>query len=1500
MRGAHPRALNGGFMVRLHMCGWRFLTAAIILSMLLGATVPASATAPSAAPPARPMKLSYVMTLRDGSTARVFSNGVVIATKVDAKTGRMTQQTRTFPERPDDHSPLGAQLAFPSRAQIQRAFERPAIAQAYAPGRLVVVLREGISAQQDLLSLDGPHIKGVRTKTLAATPQYTNDARLNGDLASLGAWRMERLFRTFSRSTVQSLRVSAPRAAGSGGLDISNAYRLELANSTVENAIAKLRANPSVAYVSPDWNVEPMNAGTLPLDRSNPNFVTKRLSESALHRTTAGNLQQPILPTNYATTASQQSMLNATGVNAVSAYDEIERTLHQLPGNGVRITNVSIGDITDASDETGGCARFADPQQGNGPTTILQGGQRYLDLPTMPLIPVYTADAAGNLGQGSVCGTGDGLDNEIDLDFSVMAPLPDNLQRAGRSISGFGDLLGVAPGASYSLIVPGAQSATLTDIDAALMAAAQQQPRPDIITASLGIGVDSIGFPGRYLGDDPLTSAVMAAIATQYNIVLCISANDGTRQGGGLDNVAIGPSGGAAPTDRAAPGGDFTTIGDIAMSSFPSKDFDDGNIVAGATTLDDIFSAQPQNPNEAALASEQSFPETRWNGFTEFATGFGSLVSLAAPGDNIVAFEHRVNSTAPTGGNPWDVGLVLEGGTSASAPEIAAGAAVALQVARAAGRPFKSTAQLRSFLISTGTLVPLVPQSDVINNVGPQLNVGNAVEALLFENGRAMHPSVSRVAIAQRRDLGLLDAAFATDTDPTNIDLQGPISGTSSQPLGTNQFAPITIAPDWEAIPRNARYKLFVTGQPTRVLATTPSARLTPTQLLAAAGLPLVGSNTRTINLTYEARQGMHALAQAAFSLTFGPASGTALGAPAPIVAPVTAGNTMTVAYDISHTQSVLNPLLVVSEPGRVNPLTGVQFHPSYTVPLASLKGTVHIPVSALQGAGIYGVGIVFNNPNPVDIFQGIFTDFAYTRVDDGSNAKPRTLLTAPANSTEFGHYAEQPFNTPFQFSWDASNVPGANGAIIEVSSSGPNNWGIENSFNNQNGSERDQNGVDTGSLSYIHLFGTKGIQTFTPAQLDLVPSAFEQVRVLATDGGRVVGEASDVITVREDGVVPSDGGFIPGANFGISFNGNIGYFADNANLLGSDGNLVASSVQTFDLHSQAIVNTIASNVARSFYTLSTGVLYPNDIGIYDQYMCNPSIPVTPSSTFCAAELYPNNYIVNPITQPGTNAIWNYPAAFGGFSAYGALNRVSDEALIAGVQEVNGPPDWLLVLSNLKNNTIDQTYDVNGPLGPPGAVQVSALTENTTTNQAVLGYVNFANPNSGNCFGLCPSLAAVNLQNGAVQTIPNVPGKGFPCATAVDTANNKAIVVPEFSNVATIYNLTTMAPIVSVTLGTSFYPGFTPDDSLVAAADPVHHLFIVDQELSPSTAKSDNNPHTLFYVIDANGNVVKTIGTAALLQRPIQCPGTDLQLNPALREGYVLSGDVLQLQPFKY
>jgi hypothetical protein len=218
--------------------------------------------------------------------------------------------------------------------------------------------------------------------------------------------------------------------------------------------------------------------------------------------------------------------------------------------------------------------------------------------------------------------------------------------------------------------------------------------------------------------------------------------------------------------------------------------------VAGAgrqpTDLNDIFSAPPGDPRNAALKAQQAFPTTRYKGGRSYSSGIGDRVNVSAPGDNVLSFQR------PFGGAANAVEVVRQGDTSASAPEVAAAAADVLQVARLVGARelvgrdgrHADPRALRDFLAETGSPPPEVPQSDVPVHVGPQVDVANAVETLLARHGEAVAPGVARVAVAQRRQASALGGSTETDTDPTAIALTGRL-----------RKAWITVAPDWTGLP---------------------------------------------------------------------------------------------------------------------------------------------------------------------------------------------------------------------------------------------------------------------------------------------------------------------------------------------------------------------------------------------------------------------------------------------------------------------------------------------------------------------------------------------------------------------------------------------------------------------------------------------------------------------------------------------------------------------------
>jgi len=1399
----------------------RFVTVSLAFGVLLvgqampaaarGATSPAASTAP---------RIAYTLNLPAGQTATVFANGVAAVFSKDRK----KVEFRTYPVTPR-HDEIASSTGLPDKAHLIADLAAGAAAP-YADARVLVVFGSGVTASSDVVSGRGA--------------AFTNDPTTNAIMASLGVDRSERLFRNFSRDTLAQMRGNAQAALGTPLVDFSNAYRLHLTGASVRQAVSALLQSPAVVYASPDFRVASTESSPIPIPAGTVPPVAPGAGQPP---------SSTSIPQNYAVSSSAQSLLNAPSTDAAAAFDEIDRQFRQLPGQGEIVTNVSLGDLDDASAASNPkdpCNFFASVF---GPTSVVIGGQRYLNWPSMPLIPSYTSDPSGNLnGSGEVCGV-DPFLGEVGLDFSMMAPLPHGQQRAGELGSGLTDLLGMAPGARYRLVVPSPAGpfVTVSDLDGSFLGAGAQSPSPNVITASLGFAADQFGFSGRYLEDDPLTEAIIAALVEQ-NIVVTISSGDGLRT---FTNAAVAPSGGTTPTLAISPGGTPSNLNDVAFSGAPSRDFDSGSIDVGGTTLDDINSAPPQDPANAALASQHAFAETRWNGFTLFSSGYGSRVNVAAPSDNVLGFSHSFGGAADA------VDVNLSGGTSASAPETAAAAAVVLQVARLTGHPFPSPIHVRQFLAQNGTSVPAVPQSDVNNAIGPQIDMRGAVEKLLQQAGLTVTPSVARIAVEQRRNFSLFDAAFLTATDPTNINLQGPVSGVDGTNTDRNAKAWITIAPDWEGMPPDTQYALSVGGT---MLASARWARLLPEQILGAAGLPLASTSSRTVNLTYQASENGVRLAQSSFSLTFGPADATTRALHAPIVPAVVNGSTIPVSYDLTGVRNVSNPTLQVSEPGRVNPATGFLYRAVYSTPLIGLTGTVQVPVSALQGGGIYGIGIQFG------IVRGIplNSDFAYTRVAPTGSARPDAPLLS-RNGSPAGHFLEVPFGGSFQLSWDVSGTPNTDGATLEVSAAGPGTFNDENPFNNPNGTEKDHNGVDTGSVAFAALPGLKGTITLNARTLGLIPTMQHVVRVLPTRSGAVAAEAGEVSSITMDGVLAADGGFVNNG-WGIDQQANDAFLTSGQQLANGQ---ITTSLETFDQSTNAITKTVASQSNALYFTNGWGI-WGGDVGLFGLFDLN---------TFA------NTYnLLNPKTGV-VGAAWTPPAPATLQIGEGAANQVDDHAafLAFDFTAPNQNSAWRLLTSHITANTFGPLIDLSPATVGMGFPVFSGIGQNTSTNQAATAVTDFFN------FCGSPTIVTADLGTGNLSTFPGVTS-GFSFGMAVDSSTNKAIVPTVCDGLAGIYDLGKKTGVAVNPQGSvNIYP----------AIDQTRGTIVMDQVV-PGDFGVNNNATSSAVVMDESGKVLAIREQFFFFNTFLSISANNVQLNPTTRSAYTFGPGQLELEPFSY
>ncbi|GLY83288.1 S8/S53 family peptidase [Actinoallomurus iriomotensis] len=870
-----------------------------------------------------------------------------------------------------------------------------------------------------------------------------------------------------------------PRSAGRTGLK---------ATLTAPDTAIQARAG-SAAYTLGDakQRIQPMNTGPVKLPASVAADVKR--SAKAPKATTAPDADAGV-PANEGLTSSLQSYLNAQGVNAVGAFHDAATYLHALPGAGQTITNVSIGDLTDQSMADAGDAYVSQ----YGPTTVVRNGQRYLDIPSMPLIPTYVADNDAHL---DATGSTEGQDpylGEVLLDFSMMAPLPHDRQRPEATGQGVTDLLGIAPGADYRLVIPKEPSAA--GISAALRAAAAQTPRPNVITASLGFGTDgSLGFPSRWLEDDPTIRATLADIV-RSGIAVVVSSNDGTRL---ALPVSVGPDGGSTPTDRTASAAAQTDIDDVTPTTTPSLVKDTGVISAGATTLDDTLSSSDVRGGV--------YPTTRYNGSTAYSSGFGSRVDLAAPGDNLPAFEHVCsrNCTAQ------DVSVVLNGGTSASAPMIAAAVADVLQAAKATHQQL-TPRQVRDLLVATGRPIAPTPQADQALHMGTQLDVTAAVEKVLSRAVRVT-PSAVRMSVAQRQ---LMPSAYATyfveSTDPAAIDLAGPADA-GGRPSGQNTVSPITFGLDLTGDRTGVTYRLQV-GDKGVIPASGPSLRVLPGELLAAAGLPATSDDARSVNVTFQAVRAGKVLAAVSRKLTFTANDGTYEQAQAPDApGAVPLGRPVTVRYDLTGVRGLSSPRLLLSSVGHYTPNAGVDlFRAQWSTPLTEPKGTVTIPASAFAagGAGLYGVGIEQSGG-----VYPVYGEFRAIRVGAGAAERPGAPLVGTGRRASAHAVDLTRADGRLAVSWDVTSVPGADGAEIELMAPAPTLYGTLNTTTNQNGSGRDDNGVDHASTLLRPLPSAKGRTTLDLAALNVPTGLQYPVRVLATRHGQPIGQASPTSFVQ-------------------------------------------------------------------------------------------------------------------------------------------------------------------------------------------------------------------------------------------------------------------------------------------------------------------------------------------------------------------------------------------------
>jgi hypothetical protein len=1342
-------------------------------------------------------------------------------------------------------APAGAASGPASTASGQATAKAPAVKLAKSAEKTGIVPGTVIAV------LSGASVTGSRLRSDSAllAPQ-TSSAVVNAALSRLGATSIQPLFSGLSSATASSLTSAAQERIGTSALNLGDIVLVHVTKGSATSAASALAATSGVSFAEPDRYVQTMDTGGQALPAGT---TATPLKAADVKAATPGAAD---LPANYGLQSSLESYLNAQGDDVGGAYATLQQKYGQLPGAGETITNVSVGDLTDASMNDSETTTYGD-------TTILQNGQRYLDMPSMPLIPAYVAEPDGTLSStASVEGSGDPVDGEIGLDFSVMAPLPDADQRAGETGSGFTDLLGIAPGANYRLVVP--STPTTAQIAQAFLAAAAQQPKPDVISASLGFGTDTQGFPGRYLEDDPLMETVIAGIVQHDGITVVDSANDGTRL---YTPTAIGPDGGATPTNIAPTAAQATNIDDDEYSTTPSEVVDSGSIDAGATTTDDTLAVSPASGGNAWR--NPTYTETRTDGSADFASGWGTRVTLSAPGDNIPAFEHD-------GPDADSVAVVLNGGTSAAAPEIAAAAADVLQAARLTHQTY-GPAQVTKVLEQTGHAVATPPQADQPLNVGPQIDVTAAVDAVLKAGHAGIaKTSIVRLSVAHRVDIDNTGAAFTEYTDPGDIDLQDPSVSSTRGMTGAGATGPVTFAADITG-PRGDNYRLIV-GDKT-FTDTSDYIRVLPAELLAATGQPLESTANRTVTVTYQVRQGGHVLAQTSDTLTIGPYDGSTTYAPAPVVPRVVAsGQSVKVSYDMTGAGPEVDaPELVVSTAGHWNPTLGPVFSAAYSVPLTAAAGTVTLPAKAFaDGGGIYGVGI------EQDTSSGLYGAFAPVRVTGfaaGFDAVPRPqapLLAGNSDSvtgTASGHIAEvNRADFDFTVNWNAGKR--AKGAILEISAPAPTVEGSYNTFSNPNGTQRDDDGHDTGSVVYEQLPAASGSKTFSASALGLSSSLSYDVRILpAAVDGAVDGQASPSSDLEvDDGLAPGgdivDNFAIDGANSIVALDGAGGSEVVHYDpATGTYGPVIASDTSGGVFYVFGVDTTTNTTLVDDAAVNSEGEHAGDDVELYGTQ---------------TGEL-----VANPDLSGYTLKGGVVDAARGRADLLGKDTSTGEDALIT----ISMATGAVSVLPDVDDGTIRD-----------GSIQGITLDSAT-------GVVYLASPaETGFCRDDADSIAEVNPGTGSVSVVDS----GTSCDTdlAVDPVAGN-LISTSYRSISDLIPGTSSLNVMpeSDPSNVTSYPLRTGEAAWLGI-DPVNQLALTMYEAPPGPAKVGGTPLTdsnatseVDVIAVATGAVAKTItgfSETSLNGFPFSANDRGIQLDPATRTGYTFAPGDDQIQQFSY
>ncbi len=921
----------------------------------------------------------------------------------------------------------------------------------------------------------------------------TDVATLNQTLSGLGTTRITHLFAGLDATALNAARARAMAKTGRYITDFTQVYQVSFDPKINDGKAAnELARSPLVASASPDFILPKPVA-----QRDGLPAATMAREAPGAHAAATRSRAAALAIPNYSYVTDGQSYHDAASNDLTGAAAMLRDKLGQTPGQGETVLNISLGRIADDS-------------------TVIENGQRYLEQRGYPRIATYTSNAAGDAGVKDEAGNAGCLDplgtnvtdpnqqydlTEPMLDFSVMAPPPNgdprvpNPQTPGQ----LGNILGAAYGADFRLVNPFMNS-TANFVAAFLCGGDTRRFTPTIMTASIGDGA----FPG-FSGDYFFTEETLIHDAVQTevqgnDIFVSISAGDGQTdtRSAAYPNGIIGST--EVTTDISKPVDinefDFTDPNYSYLLTFePQFVVDSGANDAGGDTLNDIFNNSPYNTAiDGRTRHTQHTTETRWTGQQNFNSGYGSRTNLSAPADDVLFLAQPSFLTGKaTNPNPIDDEPGLIGGTSASAPEIAAAAAVVRQTARLLGHPLSAT-DIRAELIATAR-PHAFPAFDLDHAfVGPELDLTRAVADLFTKYGSGTTapgtPSFVRMTVAQRKAVPYTTGfgrGFYTDTpqDPSamtaTIDLSQGLTPQSSfanetlGPSGDNLNAPITFGADGEFLPAGATFSwsLGYNGATTAVPAgdydaSLPYLRLLPSEIFTIVGQPVTATVDRVVTVTVTSGS-----ATTAMAVTFkGQSDATYTHAVPPsfnpIFQPSSPADGVTFSYDLTGLRASSTPAsgayptvtggeLIISDIDRALPRafpdSNLDAH-GCRVPLTGLTGSITLTpadsrVAAClgHGTGTYGIALrgTSSSGAPLRSSTSAWTPLRYAPAleQHPDTPKVQAQVSGLADFYPRSSFAPVFYDLPdlgiggsslFTVTYTTTAVAGAQGSLIEIS----------------------------------------------------------------------------------------------------------------------------------------------------------------------------------------------------------------------------------------------------------------------------------------------------------------------------------------------------------------------------------------------------------------------------------------------------------------------------------